>query len=472
MGFRKDAELVKEARMLFYKYHYRRFEVGASEEDEENARLVLHFVQEYIGNSRFQTFVRTLVHEDSQWAMDIALVHYISDEDGDCEMSLSLMRAAISALKTRQISVEDGAERSKIEGEIHEWALMLDDLLQDMDPCAGGRHAKAMLDDHIASKGLNGDKARLWGDKWLQRYESFLSRSPVLSADEGELANGLLDIVKQLPLPLLPIVQAWVDRCFHLYEVWGMPVYGSQFARGMLNILTPYQSDGGTQVQKWKERFSSEQQRQTRWRSGGQFGQDMLRAIFRDENIHKSQSFVGPLKRRLEKVTPDSTDPAPRLVKTHFFPLRIPSGLLDDVDAQTHILDTAIYDAEGKDAASMSYHDMFERFRDAIELWTTGESSTKIGNYHDRTSEFYSAVFEIENIVLIGCVIVEYAVRYRGVEPPVLRADNVELWRKFTTLAALTEKPWLTRTASTVNVGLDNNFGSTILIPERINLLL
>lgn len=394
-----DDVILKRSHTLFYKYNC---ESDGESQDEEvvrkrNTRLVLRYVQEHIGDKRFIKYFKTSVHNGAMiWAEDVISALSKDNEiegdkdvvadgeiDRDHEIELRLGRTALETLKSRKGRLR---ENDDVQRRIKTWAIEHQANLKKNNLLAAVRFAGSMLHYNL-TQGI-GD-VQLWADKYLHAYSNVLKWSVVESVDEGEFADSMLGIVKRNPH--CPYVQEWADHCYASYAKFGMPLHAITFAQGMLGLSRAYYSDTADPSSKWNQRCLDQERRRSLWKKGGDLAQFMLRAHLQCGSLHESLPEWRQISQEIQpdKVASVSRQPEFRLLNEfgHWenkiaFPVKLPQGLLTDMQAQARILESvtgATSDTKGTPIYGAA---AVQKLHSAIQTWEAGKST----RYQKRTS--------------------------------------------------------------------------------------
>jgi hypothetical protein len=78
--------------------------------------------------------------------------------------------------------------------------------------------------------------------------------------------------------PDCPFAEKLADRCFSLYEQFGMPVHPITFAQGMPEVPRPYGVNTDKMSSKWNQKLESQERRRALWQEAVDLVQVMLRA--------------------------------------------------------------------------------------------------------------------------------------------------------------------------------------------------
>jgi hypothetical protein len=397
---RTDDVIMERSHLLFYNYYQKH--KGESKDGERirkrNARLVLHDVRDHVGEDRFTKFVENSMQHDSSWAMDVVSAlkkNYDDDDDNDDdhEFALHLERVALETLRTRGQRLredDDHISSNKNNHKINDWAVEHKQNLEKtrINPLAIARFEKSMLDYWLADEETWDTYVRTWADDCLSSYSHFSLWSIVKSGDEGELADSMLETIKRRPD--YHRVQDWGDRCFNLYARFGMPVHAIRFAQGMLEIARVYGSDTAGPSSQWKQRCLSQEKKQALWKKAGDLAQVMLRAYLECGSLCESllQSFQISEEKQLESVACGSQQPEFRLLSSDelTFPEKLPRGLLNDVQAQAHILESVTRATRHANGTPIHGKNIIGELHSAIQSWKLDNSDDAIGVNQNRKS--------------------------------------------------------------------------------------
>ncbi|KAM0714629.1 hypothetical protein Q7P37_009925 [Cladosporium fusiforme] len=162
---RKDEDVMEHGFNLFHDY----YDPGTSlSPDKRNARRVLLYIQEYIGNDRFESLFRALVQESSQWAQEIVSVFFPED----LTSALRLNEVALQILKTSGRVSEEAPGRPSLEQEINIWSIERLEFVEEVSYSAAADFAWSVLNEAYA------DRAR-WGDDIIRVWRQKCSKYPL-----------------------------------------------------------------------------------------------------------------------------------------------------------------------------------------------------------------------------------------------------------------------------------------------------
>jgi hypothetical protein len=395
---RTDAVILEQSHRLFYTFDWEREE---SQEEEivrkRNARLVLRYIREHIGDKCFVKYFEASVQNGTIWAHDVVSALSKDNEmegeeddvaddeiDRDHEFALSLGRTALETLKShkRQLREEDDGQPS-IQRDINQWAIEHEGNLQKGNILAAARFSGSML-DYKLTQGA-GD-VQVWAEKYLHTYSNVFTWSVVWSVDEGEFAHSMLGIVERNPH--CPHVQEWADHCYASYARFGMPLHAITFAQGMLEFSRANTPDLSS---KWKQRCLHQQGRRALWKKAGDLAQFMLRAYLESGSLRESLPKWLQISQeiQLDKVASNSERPGFRLLRMAgpwdfelTFPVRLPRGLLTDMQAQARILESVTGATSDTKGTPIHGAAAIQKLHSAIQAWEAG----KPAEYQNRTS--------------------------------------------------------------------------------------
>jgi hypothetical protein len=418
---RQDDTIMEQGQRLFYSYYDENDENDEETEDEaevgrRNARLVVCYIRDHIGNERLMRAFETSVLDGSSWATHVVMVfsediHLFSeisfrndddeedDENGhDHELALNLSRAVLKMLKLHGQRLEMESSRRGIIYETRDLTRAQENLLLKTDYLAAAKLESSMLDDELAKKRPYDYEVRHRAMRCFDSYHLAFSWSIVDSVDEGGFAKSMLGTIERNSSS--PHVQDWAERCFNLYVRFRMPVHAITFAQGMLEIPGAYGSNTTDSSSTWKKRRLSQERKRALWEKAGDLAQVMLRTYLEDGSL--CESLPGSIQisqeKQLDDVAYDSQQPEFRLLKIPgpgkeivrtAFPEKLPRGLLNDAGAQALILESVTRATQDANGTPIYGKTTIGELQSAIESWKSDKSRDAIDQNRKSTRPTY-----------------------------------------------------------------------------------